>query len=118
VAHAAEHRLVHDLRAVAADRALDIVLAEPLVAHHETGLGMAAADIHAERRQVHRIGAAHPLVMGIGVADEFRVQRVEQRRAAGSLNMLVHGDLNWLRAVGSTAGFPGADRSKLDTLLY
>ena len=33
VAHAAEHRLVHDLGAVAADRALDIILAEPLVAH-------------------------------------------------------------------------------------
>ena len=44
VAHAAEHRLVHDLGAVAPDRALDIVLAEPLVAHHQAGLGVAAGD--------------------------------------------------------------------------
>ena len=36
----------------------------------------------------------------------------------GSLNMLVHGDLNWLLAVRRSARFPLADRSKLDTLLY
>ena len=96
VAHAAEHRLVHDLRAVAADRALDIVLAEPLVAHHEAGLGVAAGDEHAERRQVHRIGGAHPLVMGIGIANEVGRKRIEQRRAIRRLNMLVHGDLNRL----------------------
>ena len=117
VAHAAEHRLVHDLRAVAADRALDVILAEPLVAHHEAGLGMAAGDIHAERRQMHRIGGAHPLVMRIGIADEIGGQRIEQRRATGSLNMLVHGDLNWLLAARSSARFPGRS-VELDTLLY
>ena len=106
VAHAAEYRLVHDLGAVAADRALDIVLAEPLVAHHEADLGVAAADIDAERRQVHRIGGPHPLVMRIGIANEIGGQRVEQRRASGSLNMLVHGDLNWLLAARSTARSP------------
>jgi hypothetical protein len=114
VAHAAEHRLVHDLGAVAADGALDVILAEPLVADHEAGLGMAAADIHAERRQVHGICAAHPLVMRIGVADEFRIQRVEQRRATGSLNMLVHGDLNWLLCAVQRV-FPGGpiDRNSI-----
>jgi hypothetical protein len=57
--------------------------------------------------------------MRIGVADEFRVQRIEQRRATGSLNMFVHGDLNWLQPVRRSARIlPGADRSKLDTLLY
>ena len=81
VAHAAEHRLVHDLGAVAADRALDIVLAEPLVAHHEAGLGVAAGDEHAERREMHRIGGAQPLVMRIGIADELGRQRIEKRRA-------------------------------------
>jgi hypothetical protein len=110
VAHAAEYRLVHDLRAVAALGALDVILAEPLVAHHEADLGMAAGDVHAERRQVHRVGGAHPLVMRIGIADEFRRQRIEQRRAGGSLNMLVHGDLNWFCCAPFSAFSP--DRSK------
>jgi hypothetical protein len=56
--------------------------------------------------------------MWIGVADEFRGQRIEQRRAGGSLNMLVHGDLNWLLAARRSARLPSADRMKLDTLLY
>jgi len=43
---------------------------------------------------VHRIGGAQPLVMRIGIANEFRRQRVEKRRAIRSLNMLVHDDLN------------------------
>jgi hypothetical protein len=54
--------------------------------------------------------------MRIGIANEIRRQRIEQRRATGSLNMLVHGDLNWLLAQFSA--FSPADRSKLDTLLY
>ena len=74
VAQAAEDRLFHDLGAIAPDGALDMILAEALVAHHETGLGMPAGDEHAERREMHRIGGAQPLVMRIGIADEFRRQ--------------------------------------------
>ena len=71
-AQAAKGRLIHDLGAVAADAAFGMLLAEALVADHEAGLGVAAGDEYAERRQMHRIGDAHPLVMRIGVADEFR----------------------------------------------
>jgi hypothetical protein len=96
VAEAAEHRLLHDVGAIAALRAFGIILAEALVAHHQAGLGVTARDIHAKRRQMHRIGGAQPRVMRIGIANEFRRQRIEQRRAGRSLNMLVHGDLNSL----------------------
>ena len=96
VAHAAEHRLLHDLRSVAPHRPLDIVLAEALVAQHQAGLGVPARDERAKRRQVHRIGGAQPLVIRIGIANEFRRQRIEKRLGRRCLNMLVHGDLNWL----------------------
>jgi len=92
VAHAGEDRLFHDLRAIAPDRALDVILAKTLVAHHEAGLGVPAGDIDAERRQMHGIGGAHPLIVRIGIADEFGRQRIE-KRLARSLNMLVHRDL-------------------------
>ncbi len=55
VAHAAEHRLVHDGRAIAALGALDKILAEALVAHHEADIGVAAGDELAERRHMDRI---------------------------------------------------------------
>ena len=96
-AKAAKGRLIHDLGAVAADAALwgNCPLAEALVADHEARFGVAAGDEYAERGEMHRIGDAHPLVMRIGVADEFRGQRVEERFARRSLDMLVHGDLCW-----------------------
>jgi hypothetical protein len=53
---------------------------------------MWAGDERTERREVHRIGGAQPLVIGIGIADEFRRQRVEERLATCRLNMLVHGE--------------------------
>ncbi len=93
VAHAAHHRFVHDLGTVAADRALDIVLAEPLVAQHEARLGVPARDESAVRIDMHRIEAPHPLVIRIGIADEFGGQWIEKRLAARRLNLLVHGDL-------------------------
>ena len=95
-AEAAEYRLLHDVGAIAALGAFGIILAEALVAHHQAGLGVTARDIHAERRQVHRIGVAQPRVMRIGIANELRRQGIEQGRAGRSLNMLVHDDLNWL----------------------
>ena len=90
VAHAAEDRLFHDLRAVAPLGPLDVVLAEALVAHHQADLGMAAGDVGPERRQMHRIAGAQPLVMRIGIANELRRQRIEQRLGYGGLSMLVH----------------------------
>ena len=48
VAHAAEDRLLHDLRAIAPLRPFDEILAEALVAQNETDLGVAARDKHAE----------------------------------------------------------------------
>ena len=89
----AEHRLLHDVGAIAPFRALGIVLAEALVAQHQADFGVATGDEHAKRRQMHRIQRAHPLIMRIGIANELGVQRVEQR---DSLNMFVHGNLNWL----------------------
>ena len=62
----------------------------------QAGLGVTARDIHAKRRQMHRIGGAQPLVMRIGIANELRRQRIEKRRARRGLNMFVHGDLNQL----------------------
>ena len=97
VAHAAEHRLLHDLGAIAARRALDKILAEALVAHHEADIGMTAGDELAERRHMDRIDRAQPVVMRIGIADEVRRQRIEQRIACG-LHLLVHGDLTSVAA--------------------
>ncbi|MET3158282.1 hypothetical protein ABIF34_005307 [Bradyrhizobium japonicum] len=98
VAHAAEHRLVHDLFAVAALGPLDEILAEALVAHHEADIGVATGDELAERRHMDRIDRAQPVVMRIGIADEVRRQRIEQRIAAGRLRLLVHGDLKSVAA--------------------
>src|SRR3954470_1281048 len=72
-----------------------MLLAETLVADHEARLGVVAGDEYAERGQMHRIGGAHPRVVRIGIADELRRQWIEERFARRSLNMLVHGDLDW-----------------------
>ena len=76
------------------DRAIDEILAEALVAQNETGLGMPARDERTERRQMHRIGGAQPLVMRIGIANEVRRQRIEERPGRRGLNMLVHDTLD------------------------
>jgi hypothetical protein len=92
MAHAAEDRLLHDFRSVAPLRALDEILAEALVPQHEAHLGMPARQIHAVRRDMHGIGAAQPLVMRIGIANELRRQRIEKRlRRRGCLGVLAHG---------------------------
>ena len=91
VAHAAEDRLVHDLGTVAANRAIDIVLAETLVAHHEAHFGMTACHIRAMDAEMNRVRSPHPRIMRIGIADELRRQRIEQRLGCGGLHMLVHG---------------------------
>ncbi|MET4217500.1 hypothetical protein ABIB00_002709 [Bradyrhizobium sp. LB14.3] len=97
VTHAAEDRLLHDLLAIAAPGTLDEILAEALVAHHEADIGMAAGDELAERRHMDRKDRAKPVIMRIGIADEVRRQRIEQR-TAGALHVLVHGDLKSVAA--------------------
>ena len=111
MAHAAEHRLIHGLRAITADGAVDKILAEPLVAYDEADFSVAARHERAMRVDMHGIGVPQSLVMWIGIADEIRRQRIEQRLVSFDpgwscdlgLHMLVHVDL---------AGV------QLDTLLY
>ena len=85
VAHAAEDRLVHDLATVAANGAVDIILAETLVAHHEADIGVAARHERAMRVDMHGVGSPQSLVMRIGIPDEIRRQRIEQRIARAAV---------------------------------
>src|SRR5258708_34560092 len=93
MAHAAEHRLFHDLGAVAPQRALEEILAETLVAQNETDFRVPACDERAMLGEVNGIGGAQPLIGRIGIANELRREGIEQRIADRSLNMLVHGNL-------------------------
>ena len=103
VAHAAEDRLLHDLRSVAPNGPLDKILAETLVAQHQAGLGVPARHECAELRHMHRIGGAHPRIIRIGIANEFRRQRVEKRLGRRGLNMLVHGNPRYVAALKGSA---------------
>ena len=92
VAHAAIDRLVENLRPEAPAHAADEILAEALVAQDRSDVGMPAGDVEPDRREMHRIDCAQPVIDGIRVGDEFRRLRIEQRRALDGLDLLVHDD--------------------------
>jgi hypothetical protein len=88
--HVVEDRLAHDVGPVAALAALHKILAEAPVAQHQADFLVAADHEGAERRQMHRIDRAQPRVMGIGIADEIRRQRIEKGCARRGLHVVLH----------------------------
>src|SRR6185312_7674019 len=82
-AHMAQHRLLHRVVAVTRADAAGVILPELLVAQDDGDVGMAAGEAITERRAPQRIEPAQHSVIGIGVADEFRRQRIESGRRRG-----------------------------------
>ena len=72
VAHAAIDRFLENLRAKAPGHSADEVLAETFVPKDRGDVRMAAGDIEAERREVHRVGFAQSMIKGIRIGNELR----------------------------------------------
>ena len=90
VTHTAIDRLVEDLRTGAPGHAALEVSAKALVAQDRGDVGVAAGDAETERRQVHRLGGAQPMIVGVRIGNELRRPWIEQRFALQGLELLVH----------------------------